>query len=369
MLIPDEVNNAIVVRANAVDYGKIKKAIETLDLLPRAVLIEVTIAEVDLTKDLSYGLQYFFQQNPQYQTGSFGFSSGGLANAPPSSVSSTTVTTGNYVPVDLGAAAGAGVALSWLSSTKNFGALLTALATKTNVTVLATPTLLTTDNTPASIAVGGPTADSDGYGQRHNPGGRPLQHNPVPGNRRHPEYNPAYKRRRLVRLGCNSRLWNRGRCDGRVRKYRPNIYPEADEYYSSCTGRTHGYNRRNNPKQQASPENRNSLSHGHTPSVAPFLQPDHQFGPNRTPGGHYSARDRPKRRPGARRTSPEAAKPEAESWRMRLSQLLSHLRAISKRVLTPNPVAPLEKIPCLYPSMRCRQYPGGPRGFASARTG
>src|SRR5208337_2802603 len=53
MVIADEVNNAIVVRANAVDYGKIKKTIETLDIVPRAVLIEVLVAEVDLTKDFA----------------------------------------------------------------------------------------------------------------------------------------------------------------------------------------------------------------------------------------------------------------------------------------------------------------------------
>ncbi len=153
MIIPDEVNNAIVVRANAVDYGKVKKAIETLDILPRAVLVEVTIAEVDLTKDFSYGLQYFFQTHPQSQTG-FGLSLGGLANAP-HSTSTTTTSTGNYIPVDLGAAAGQGVAFSWLASAKDLGLLLTALASKTNVTVLATPTLLATDNTQASISVGG----------------------------------------------------------------------------------------------------------------------------------------------------------------------------------------------------------------------
>ena len=79
MLIPDEVNNAIVVRANAVDYGKIKKTIETLDILPRAVLIEVMVAEVDLTKEFSYGLQYYFQTHPSTNTG-YSLSFGGLSN-------------------------------------------------------------------------------------------------------------------------------------------------------------------------------------------------------------------------------------------------------------------------------------------------
>jgi general secretion pathway protein D len=157
MIIPDEVNNAIVVRANAVDYGKIKKTIETLDILPRAVLIEVMIAEVQLTKEFSYGLQYFFKQS---QNKGFGLSFGGLSN---SGTVTGTDTSGNVTsttapfPPDLGALSGAGLALSWVNSAQNFAAVLTLIASKTNVTVLSTPTLLATDNQEATITVGGQT--------------------------------------------------------------------------------------------------------------------------------------------------------------------------------------------------------------------
>jgi general secretion pathway protein D len=158
MIIPDEVNNAIVVRANAVDYAKIKKTIETLDILPRAVLVEVTIAEVDLTKDFSYGLQYFFMHNPQTNTG-FGLSFGGLTNNPSTSTTSSTTTGATFspgqFPIDIGGLAGQGVAMSWVASAQDLAVLLTALASKTNVTILSTPTLLATDNTQASISVGG----------------------------------------------------------------------------------------------------------------------------------------------------------------------------------------------------------------------
>jgi len=151
MMMPDEVNNAIVVRANAVDYGKIKKAIETLDILPRAVLIEVMVAEVDLTKEFSYGLQYFLQK----QGGGFGLSFGGLG--PGGTVSgSTTTSTTPYPPV-LSTLSGAGVAMSWVANAQNVAVLLSLIASKTNVTVLATPTLLATDNTEASLTVGGQT--------------------------------------------------------------------------------------------------------------------------------------------------------------------------------------------------------------------
>jgi general secretion pathway protein D len=156
MLIPDEVNNAIVVRANAIDYGKIKKTIETLDLLPRAVLIEVMIAEVDLTKEFSQGIQYFFSQHPG-QTG-FNVSFGGLTNTGATTTQTVgTTTTTLFSPgfPDIGSIAGQGIGLSWVANAQNLAVFLSALATKTNVTVLSTPTLLASDNTQASLTVGG----------------------------------------------------------------------------------------------------------------------------------------------------------------------------------------------------------------------
>ncbi len=139
VIIPDEVNNAIVVRANANDYAKIKKTIESLDILPRAVLIEVMIAEVTLTKDLAYGLKWYFSHAP-VNAGFMQGSQNGLAG--------TTVDVGT-------ASATGGVALAWISNAKDIAALLTFLSNKTDVRVLATPTLLATDNKEAAIQVGG----------------------------------------------------------------------------------------------------------------------------------------------------------------------------------------------------------------------
>ena len=158
MIIADEVNNAVVVRANAVDYGKIKKTIETLDIVPRAVLIEVMVAEVDLTKDFSYGLQYYFQTHPSTNAG-YSLSFGGLSN---SSTTTTNASGGTsppsiagQFPINIGSVAGSGLGLAWVANSQNIAALLSALASKTNVTVLSTPTLLATDNTAATITVGG----------------------------------------------------------------------------------------------------------------------------------------------------------------------------------------------------------------------
>ena len=158
MLIPDEVNNAIVVRANAVDYGKVKKTIETLDIVPRAVLIEVMVAEVDLTKDFSFGLQYYFQTHPATNTG-YSLSFGGLSNSTTSTTSTSGTTSGTSAtgafPINIGSAAGAGLGLAWVANAQNIAILLSAIASKTNVTILSTPTLLATDNMEATITVGG----------------------------------------------------------------------------------------------------------------------------------------------------------------------------------------------------------------------
>jgi general secretion pathway protein D len=158
MIIPDEVNNAVVVRANAVDYGKIKKTIETLDIVPRAVLIEVLVAEVDLTKEFSYGLQYYFQTHPSTNAG-FSLSSGGLSNSTTTTTNASGGTSAPAVsgqfPINIGTAAGAGLGLAWVANSQNIAVLLSAVASKTNVTVLSTPTLLATDNTAATITVGG----------------------------------------------------------------------------------------------------------------------------------------------------------------------------------------------------------------------
>ena len=158
MLIPDEVNNAIVVRANAVDYGKVKRTIETLDIIPRAVLIEVMVAEVDLTKDFSYGLQYYYQTHPSNNTG-YSLSFGGLSNVSTTTTSASGATTpagaASAFPLNIGSVAGAGLGVAWVANAQNIAVLLSALSSKTNVTVLSSPTLLATDNMESTITVGG----------------------------------------------------------------------------------------------------------------------------------------------------------------------------------------------------------------------
>ena len=144
VVIPDEVNNALVIRANAADYAKIKRTIETLDILPRAVLIEVTIAEVTLTDALEYGLEYFFQNIGMV----IGPKSGNLAGlfTGGAGFAAAAATLPAITP---------GIGMAWVSDDQKIGVLLKLLSSYTDVNVLSTPTLLAVDNKAASIMVGG----------------------------------------------------------------------------------------------------------------------------------------------------------------------------------------------------------------------
>jgi general secretion pathway protein D len=63
-VIADKDNNALVILASPTDYDKIESAIRKLDVVPRQVLIEVLIAEVTLTDDLQYGIDWFINARP-----------------------------------------------------------------------------------------------------------------------------------------------------------------------------------------------------------------------------------------------------------------------------------------------------------------
>lgn len=58
-ILPDIVNNTIVIYANAEQYRVIEKALNQIDRPQPQVAVDMTIAEVNLTNDLSYGVQFF----------------------------------------------------------------------------------------------------------------------------------------------------------------------------------------------------------------------------------------------------------------------------------------------------------------------
>jgi general secretion pathway protein D len=127
-IIPDKDNNALLILATAGDYEKIELALKKLDVVPRQVLIEVTIAEVTLTDELSYGLEWFMNKgriSSQLDTGD-----GGFAKRTP------------------------GLAYSWTSLSGDIGAVINMLATDSKIKIISSPHITVADNQQASIQVG-----------------------------------------------------------------------------------------------------------------------------------------------------------------------------------------------------------------------
>ena len=67
-IIPDEENNLLVVIAPPYEWRTIQNLLRRLDILPRQVLSDVLIAEISLTGQLKYGLEWFFKGNPNPTT-------------------------------------------------------------------------------------------------------------------------------------------------------------------------------------------------------------------------------------------------------------------------------------------------------------
>lgn len=142
LIIPDEVNNSIVVKAGANDLAKVKETIKALDVMPRAVLIEVVIAEIRLTDDLTYGVEWFLRNRPVRIGGTrYDTTIGSGTNT----VFDPSFTVGSAIPQGL----------SLFMGTDDFASFLRLLNTDNNVNILSTPTLLAMDNAEASITVGG----------------------------------------------------------------------------------------------------------------------------------------------------------------------------------------------------------------------
>lgn len=139
-IIPDAENNALLILATPRDYEKIERALSKLDIPPRQVLVEATIAEVTLTGSLSYGIQWFFRHESGTLTGT------GAHNQ------KTNVSLEDIQDVAAGFASG-GFTYA-LSESGMVRGLLTAQAAQGKVKVLSSPQLLVLDNQTAEIRVG-----------------------------------------------------------------------------------------------------------------------------------------------------------------------------------------------------------------------
>lgn len=137
--VVDETTNSILVRATGNDYRKIKPVIEKLDIYPKQVLIEVTIAEVKLDETNKLGIEWSYLMNGltgSNATGQLNIDSGlGLISG-----SGDTLI-------------GSGVSFLVQNSTR-FKAIVKALADDNRVNILSAPQILASDGQAAKIDVG-----------------------------------------------------------------------------------------------------------------------------------------------------------------------------------------------------------------------
>ncbi|RMX11359.1 type II secretion system protein GspD [Allofranklinella schreckenbergeri] len=141
-VIADPLNNAILVWGTRQDYEKIAATLKRLDKQPVQVMLEASIVEVTLTKDLEYGLRWAFN-------GDLGGSRYTDAGGSPS--------LRGIKPED--AAAGAlssslGAFTYAITRGNRVNALLQMLASRSLAKMLSSPSLLVLDNHTASITVG-----------------------------------------------------------------------------------------------------------------------------------------------------------------------------------------------------------------------
>jgi type II secretory pathway component GspD/PulD (secretin) len=130
-VVADDATNSLVVRATPEDFQAVQQLVQTLDLRPLQVLIEVTIAQVERSGDLSLGVSGSATRDRGRATGD---TVGRLASAG---------TPRDFVAMITGG-----------RGTVNFDLAINALQTRGNVRVLALPVLIAQNNREAILNVG-----------------------------------------------------------------------------------------------------------------------------------------------------------------------------------------------------------------------
>lgn len=125
----DETNNALVILASPQQYSSIEASLRKLDAPPLQVYLEAAIAEVTLTNDLQFGVQYFYQPGGRHTITLSDTKSGTIASAFP------------------------GFSYMFTRGT-NIQAILDALSSITRVEVTSSPQLLVLNNQTATLQVG-----------------------------------------------------------------------------------------------------------------------------------------------------------------------------------------------------------------------
>jgi general secretion pathway protein D len=139
-VIADEPNNALLILASGSEYRQLLAALKQLDAVPLQVLIEVTIAEVTLTNNLEYGVEWFFRNGLPEGLGGRGTLELGLADFGAGGIAG-------------GSAGALGFSYAITKGADVVG-LLNLLDKESNISIISSPSLLVLNNQEARIQVG-----------------------------------------------------------------------------------------------------------------------------------------------------------------------------------------------------------------------
>ncbi|MEW6657724.1 MAG: type II secretion system secretin GspD [Thermodesulfobacteriota bacterium] len=161
-IIPDEENNLLVIVAPPHEWRIISRLLKSLDIMPRQVLNEVLVAEVRLSDELAFGIEFLLGATAQAPSTSTGTSSTsgttGVLVASGTSSSSTAPTTLQGVAVSSPAsatfAAASGFTFVATDTLNKLKGLINLLASQGRVDILASPHIMAANNQEATIMIG-----------------------------------------------------------------------------------------------------------------------------------------------------------------------------------------------------------------------
>jgi general secretion pathway protein D len=126
-VVADQAKNAILIEARPDDYRRLLRVVSVLDVLPKQVLIEATIAEVTLNDDLKFGLRWALRG--KHDEFDFTDAASGAVNS--------------VFP-----------GFSYALTASNIAASLNALSQVTDVNIISSPSLTVMDNRSAVLQIG-----------------------------------------------------------------------------------------------------------------------------------------------------------------------------------------------------------------------
>jgi general secretion pathway protein D len=130
-VVVDNAGNRILFRGTRKEYAQILRLLRELDVTPRQVLVEITIAEVTLTDETRFGMEWFLDR--QISNGSIqATTTGGLERE----------------------SGGLGITFARGFARTSVEAALNAVATNQNLNILSTPRLLARSGGQARILIG-----------------------------------------------------------------------------------------------------------------------------------------------------------------------------------------------------------------------